>query len=82
MSLVDKARDAAKRAGDAAQKGAGQAREKGQELTLRRRYNALASDLGEIVYRQREGEVGLDAEVERLLAEMRGTKAEIESRGA
>lgn len=82
MSLVDRARETAKKAGDAAQKRAGQAREKSQELTLRRRYNSLAADLGQIVFRQREGEVGLDAEVERLLDEMRGTKAELESRSA
>lgn len=79
MGLVDRAKDAARRAGDAAQKGADQAREKGQELALRRRYNALAQDLGQIVFRQHEGESGLDAEVERLVSEMRGVRAELEA---
>jgi hypothetical protein len=78
MGLVDKARDAAKRATEAAQKGAGEARDKAQELSLKRRLNALAEDLGHIVFRQREGETGLDAEVDRLVAEMRGVRAEIE----
>jgi hypothetical protein len=79
MGLVDKARDAAKRAGEAAQKGAGEARDKAQELSLKRRLNAHAEDLGHIVFRQREGETGLDAEVDRLITEMRGVRAEIEA---
>jgi hypothetical protein len=76
MGLVDRGKEAARRAAEAAQRGAGQAREKGQELALKRRYNALAQDLGEIVFRQREGEAGLDAEVDRLVGEMRGVRAE------
>ena len=79
MGLVDDVRDYAKRAGDAAKKGAGQARDKAQELTLKRRQKALAADLGQIVFRQREGETGLDAEIDRLVSEMRGVRAEIEA---
>ncbi len=78
MGLVDKAREAAKRATEAAQKGASEAKDKAQELTLKRRLNALAEELGHVVFRQREGEAGLDAEVDRLVAEMRGVQAEIE----
>jgi hypothetical protein len=79
MGLVDKAREAAKRAGDAAQKGATEAREKAHELSLKRRLNTLAEDLGQVVFRQREGEAGLDAEVDRLVSEMRAVRAEIEA---
>lgn len=82
MGLMDKARETARRASDVAQRGAEQAREKGQEMALRRRHNALAQDLGHIVYRQREGEGGLDAEVERLVGEMRALREEIEAREA
>ena len=32
-----------------------------------------------MVYRQREGETGLDAEVDRLVSEMRAVHAEIEA---
>jgi hypothetical protein len=78
MGLVDKAREAAKRATEAAQKGASEAKDKAQELTLKRRLNALAEELGHVVFRQREGEAGLDAEVDRLVAEMRGVQAEVE----
>jgi len=79
MGLVDKAKDAAKRAGDAAQKGAAEARDKAHELSLKRRLSALAEDLGQVVFRQREGETGLDAEVDRLVSEMRAVNAEIEA---
>ena len=80
MGLLDRAKDTARRATEAAQRGADQAREKGQELALKRRHNALAEDLGHIVFRQREGEGGLDAEVERLVGEMRALRDEIEER--
>ena len=79
MGLVDRAKDTARRASEAAQRGADTAREKGQELALKRRHNALAEDLGHIVFRQREGETGLDAEIDRLVSEMRGVRAEIEA---
>jgi hypothetical protein len=79
VGLVDKARDAAKRATEAAQKGASEAREKAQELSLKRRLNGLAEDLGHVVFRQRDGETGLDAEVDRLVSEMRAVRAEIEA---
>jgi hypothetical protein len=39
----------------------------------------LAADLGHVVFRQREGEIGLDAEVDRLVGEMRSVRAEIEA---
>ena len=44
---------------DAAQKGAEEARDKAQELGLKRRQNALAQGLGYLVVRQRGGESGL-----------------------
>jgi hypothetical protein len=79
VGLVDKARDAAKRATEAAQKGASEARDKAQELSLKRRLNGLAEDLGHVVFRQRDGETGLDAEVDRLVSAMRAVRAEIEA---
>lgn len=79
MALVEDVRELAKRAGDSARKGAGVARDRAQRLSLTRRQNALAADLGHIVLRQREGETGLDAEIDRLVSEMRGVRAEIEA---
>ena len=77
--FLDKAKETAKTAGEAAQKGYEQAKDKGQELTLKRKLNSIASELGMVVYRQKDGETGLDAEVERLVSEMRGVRAEIEA---
>jgi hypothetical protein len=79
MSLIDKARDAAKKAGVVAQKGLEEAKDKGQELTLRRKLNATAEELGHVVFRQKDGETGLDAEVDRLVSEMRGIRAELDA---
>jgi ribosomal protein L27 len=79
MGLVDKAKEAANRAIDAAQKGAEEARDKAQELGLKRRQNALAQDLGYLVVRQRGGESGLDAEIDRRVGEVQAVLAEIEA---
>jgi hypothetical protein len=79
MGLVDKARDAAKRATEAATTAANDARDKAQELGLRRKMNGQAEELGHVVVRQRDGETGLDAEVDRLVSEIRATRAEIEA---
>jgi len=79
MGLVDKAKEAANRAIDAAQKGAEEARDKAQELGLKRRQNALAQDLGYLVVRQRGGESGLDAEIDRMVGEVQAVQAEIDA---
>jgi hypothetical protein len=79
MGLLDKAKDAAKKGGEVAKKGLEEAKDKGQELTLRRKLNGLAEELGHVVFRQKEGESGLDAEVDRLVSEMRGVRAELEA---
>jgi hypothetical protein len=79
MAVVDDARDYAKRAGEAVKQGVATARIKVQETSLKRRQKGLAADLGQIVFRQREGETGLDAEIDRLVSEMRGVRAEIEA---
>jgi hypothetical protein len=77
MGLMDKAKETAKKAQEAASKGLDEAKEKGQGYTLKRRQNSLAQELGDVVFRQKEGEAGLDAEVDRLVGEMRSVKAEI-----
>jgi len=77
MGLMDKARDAAKVAADRAQKGLDEAKDAGQKVTLRRRLGALSGELGDVVFRQREGEAGLEPEVDRLVDEMRAVRAEI-----
>lgn len=77
MGLMDRAKEAAKAAAEVAQKGLDEAKDAGQSFQLKRTLAGLAEELGETVYRQREGEAGLDAEVDRLIEEMRAVKAEI-----
>jgi hypothetical protein len=59
--FLDRATEVAKQAGDMAKRGVGEAKVRGQELTLNRKFNSLAEELGQIVFRQREGEGGLIA---------------------
>jgi hypothetical protein len=77
MGLVDKAKDAAKVAKDAAQKGIDQTKDAGQLFQLKRTLSSQTEELGSVVYRQHEGEAGLDAELIRLVDEIRATKAEM-----
>jgi hypothetical protein len=79
MGLMDKAKDAAKTAKDAAQKGLDDAKDAGQVFQLKRTVSNLTEQLGHVVFRQHEGEAGLDSEVIRLVDEIRATKAEIQS---
>lgn len=71
MGLMDRAKDAAR-------KGAAEARERGEELLLKRKFNALAEDLGHVTYRQHDGMSGLEGEADSLVAQMKAVRAEID----
>ena len=77
MGRMDKAKEAAKAAEAAARSAAGDARDKGDELMLKRKVNSLAEELGHVTYRQHDGLTGLEGEVDRIVAEMRALYAEI-----
>ena len=79
MGILDKARDVAKQAGDMASKAVDEVKEKGQGFQLQRKVNGLAEELGHVAYRQKTGEQGLDAEVDRLVAEITQAKVELEA---
>lgn len=79
MGMLDKAKDAAKKVADVAQEGLAEAKDKGQELVLRRKINGLAEEIGHLVVRQKGGESGLDAEIDRLAGEIRAADAEIKA---
>jgi DNA anti-recombination protein RmuC len=79
MGLLDKAVDAAKKVADAAQEGLSEAKDKGQELVLKRKINGFAEEIGHLVARQKGGESGLDGEIDRLVGEMRAAEAEIKA---
>ena len=78
MGFLDKVKDTAQKGMDAAQKGASEARDKANEMTLKRKLNSAAEELGHLVYRQRQGEAGLEHDIDRALSEMRGIAAEID----
>jgi hypothetical protein len=73
----EKAMEAAKAAETAARGAASAASDKGDELMLKRKVNALAEELGHVTYRQHEGLTGLDDEVNRIVGEMRALHVEI-----
>ena len=77
MGWKEKAMDAAKAAETAARGAASAASDKGDELMLKRKVNALAEELGHVTYRQHEGLTGLDDQVDRIVGEMRALHAEI-----
>lgn len=79
MGLLDKAVDAAKKVADAAQEGLSEAKDKGQEMVLKRKINGYAEEIGHIVIRQKNGETGLDGELDRLVGEIRAAEAEIKA---
>ena len=77
MGWKEKAKDAAKAAESAARGAASAASDKGDEIMLKRKVNALAEELGHVVYRQHDGLTGLEGEVDRLVDEMRALYVEI-----
>lgn len=79
MGILDKAVDAAKKVAETAQEGISDAKDKGQGMVLKRKINGYAEEIGHLVVRQKGGETGLDAEVDRLVGEVRAVEAEIKA---
>jgi hypothetical protein len=79
MGFVDKLKDTAQKGMDAAQKGMGEAKEKASELSLKRKFNGLAEELGTLVFRQREGELGLQDDIDRVIRDMREVVAQLDA---
>lgn len=71
MGFLDKAKEKATQL-------AGQAKEKIDDVKEKRKADDLLDDLGRILYRQRtdRGESGDEAEIERLVGELRALEAE------
>jgi hypothetical protein len=71
MGFLDKAKEKATQL-------AGQAKEKIDDVKEKRKADDLLDDLGRILYRQRtdRGEAGDEAEIERLVAELRALEAD------
>ncbi|MEQ8834214.1 MAG: hypothetical protein RIB67_07185 [Miltoncostaeaceae bacterium] len=79
MGFTDKLKDTVQKGKDAAQKAVDEGREKASELSMKRKFNSSAEELGILIFRHREGETGLDADIERVLGEMRETAKELDA---
>ncbi len=79
MGIFDRAVESAKKVAATAQEGLAEAKDKGQGLVIKRKINGYAEEVGHLVFRQKSGEAGLDAEVDRLVSEMRAADAEIKA---
>jgi polyhydroxyalkanoate synthesis regulator phasin len=79
MSLLDKAKDAAKTVGEKAKQGVEAASDKVDEVTTKKKVDGLKQELGGIVYLQRTGTPPDDAEAEisRLIGEIRDLEAKL-----
>ena len=79
MGLSDKAVDAAKKVADVAQAGVAGAKGKLHTVSLNKKIKGLSGQIGVLVVRQKNGEAGLDAEIDRLIGEVRAADAEIKA---
>ncbi len=79
MGILDKAVDAGKKVAETAQEGLSEAKDKAQSVVLKRKVNGFAEEIGHLVIRQKGGEAGLDAEIDRLIGEVRAVEAEMKA---
>lgn len=77
MGFLDKAKDSMRKVAEQAQEGLSEAKDKGQEIVLKRKINGLAEELGHLVLRQKAGETGVEPEIDRVVSEVRAIEAEI-----
>lgn len=77
MGVLDTTKDTAKKVAEMAQDGLSEAKDRWQEMVLKRRVNGISEEIGHVVLRQRAGEEGFDPAVERLVADARAIEAEI-----
>lgn len=79
MSLLDKIKDTATKAAEGVQKAAETGQEKLEETKLKKRIGDIKEELGGVVYAQRTGTAGPDAETEitRLVGEITDAEARV-----
>ncbi len=79
MSLLDKAKETAKKGAEKAKSAVEAGQEKIEETKLKRKVTDLKEELGGIVYAQRQGTAvdNAEAEITRLVGEITETEAEI-----
>jgi type VI protein secretion system component VasF len=79
MSLLDKAKETAKKAGDKAKELGQAGQEKFDSMKAEKKVNDLKEELGGIVYAQRSGNApeNAEAEIDRIVGEIAETEAGI-----
>ena len=77
MSLLDKAKAAAKDAAEAAKRGATIAKDKAGDAMLRRKADDAARQIGYLVHKERTGGPSAGAEIDRLVGEITQLEAQI-----
>ncbi len=84
MSLLDKAKETAKKAGDKAKELGQAGQEKFDSMKAEKKINDLKEELGGIVYAQRSGNPpeNAEAEIDRIVAEIAETEAGIAAAAA
>jgi hypothetical protein len=72
MSLLDKAKDAAKTVGEKAKQGVEAGKDKVDEVSTKKKIDGLKQELGGIVYLQRSGNPpeNADTEMDRIVGEI------------
>jgi hypothetical protein len=80
VGLLDKAKDAAKVAGEKAKEGLAAGKEKVDETRTKRRISDLKEELGGIVYSQKAGSPPADADTQitKLVDEIREAEAQLQ----
>ena len=78
MGLLDRVRQAAGEAAEAAKKGASQVQSKVEQTQVRKRADDAAKQLGYLIVRERQGGAPAGAEVDRLVAEIEAAEHELE----
>lgn len=71
MGFLDKAKSQATKVAQKAQEGVKVGQEKLEDVQTKRKIDALMRDLGEVVFTQRTGGGESDAEIDRLVGEIR-----------
>jgi hypothetical protein len=82
MGLLDKAKDLATKAAEEAQKAAGAAKDKVDDVQARRKADDMAKQLGYLIVRERTDGAPAGEEADRLVAEITAVEAELAAEAA
>ena len=84
MGLLDKVKETAQKGADLAKEGVKAGQDKIDETKLKKKVGDLKEELGGVVYAQKTGtgNGSADAEIERLVSELKDAEAELASIGA